>query len=376
MAWQLEQSNQLSEQRISPETPETYLQQAKRVGTSAGLSALRGLESIPTAIADLLIPRPKGFQLPSEIIQEQSGIIPEYLEPQNAPERFIQRFSEFAPLSGLTGGLSGLGRTAAGSGIATLLGEAGLPEPLQDIAQLGTEIGLGVKSGKIPTVRSAQKTEDSLARAAVQKGSTARADIINQALGDVEKSLGTEVSEKYATKIRNALGIIGENITKDKINPVVAMDLRKKLYKLGRELPVDISSQYIEPITKGINDFFAIYAAENPQFYTHLKARDQLTTLRNMNTVTEKFIDKLKLDKIPGIGLISGAITKIISSGERFTRGLVNNPSARKYYFDAVTAAAEQNPNLFIKNVKNLIQSVPDLQEEQTKPISGWVLEK
>ena len=380
MAWQIEGAK--SQPQVQEPQGESFLQQAKRVGTSAGISALRGVEALPVGIADLLgyitgMPRPKGFMTPSETVQEVAGLTPEYLEPRNLPEQFIQRFSQFAPLAA-TGGLGGLGRTAVGSGVASLLGAAGLPEPLQDIAQLGTEIGLGVHAGKIPTIRGVQKVEDALARAAI-KPSTLKSIVapqIQNALLGVESKLGTEVSEKYATKIKHALETIENNISSKSINPSNVMDLRKKLYKLGRELPADISAQYLEPLTKGINDFFAVYAAENPSFYKHLKARDQLTALRNMNTITEKFAHKLKLEKIPGIGLISDVITKILNQGEKFARGLIGNQSARKYYFDAVAAAAEQNPTLFINNIKNLAQSVPEFKEMEIKPTSKWVLEK
>lgn len=353
--------------------PATVGSQLGRLGTMAGLNALKGLESVFIGLPGLLGIKPP-HPAPSELIQELGNISPEYLEPQNIGEQFLQRFSAYAPLAA-TGGLGGLARTAAGSGIAAGLGALGAPQAVQDIAQLGSELGLGFATRKIPTIRAAQHAEDVLARAAVKPRTLAHAPQIQSALMNIENKLGTEVSEKYATKIRHALGTIEKNLTQEKINPTTAMDLRKKLYKLGNELPEHISTEYLQPLTKSINDFFSVYAAENPTFYKHLNARDKLTSLRNMNTLTESFAKKLNLENVPGLNLVSNIVTSIGKEGERFVRGIIRNPGARNYYFDVVSAAAQNNPTLFIDNLKNMAQELPEFRKEEAKAESDWIIE-
>lgn len=359
---------------VQSQPEESYLSQAKRIGTATGLSALKGIEStlsfIPETLLGVKAPHPK----PSEIIQEKAGLTPEYLEPRNVGERYAQRLAGFAPLAA-TGGLSALGRTAAATGVATGLGEIGLPEPIQDIAQLGTEIGLGLKSGKIPTIKAAQKAEDTLARAAVKPGTKVNAELITNTLNGIERELGTEVSEKYANKIKHVLQTVGENIIKGKIEPAVAIDLRKKLYKLGKELPTHVSSTYIEPLTKGINNFFSVYAAENPAFYNHLKARDKLTSLKHMNLYTTKMLDSLQLNKVPGGQFVTNIINYIGKESERFIRGIASNSAARKYYFNAVVSAAQDNPNLFVKNINKLTEIMPEIKENINPQVNGWIIE-
>lgn len=354
---------------IVNETPETFGQQLGRVGTATGLSALKGLESIASFIPETLLGVKAPHAKPSEIIQEQAGLTPEYLEPKNLPESYLQRLASFAP-GAITGGLGGLARTATGTGVATILGASGLPESVQDIGQLATEIGLGIKSGKIPTISGTQKAEYNLAKAAIKPGSKANASIISNVLSGIEKELGTEVSEKYTNKIKHVIQTVSENITKNEISPTTAMNLRKKIYKLGAELPTHVKTTYLEPLTKGINDFFAVYAAENPAFYKHLKSADKLTSLKNMNLVTGDLIKKLDLTKFPLGELANSIINKITNSSERFIRGISKNSAARKYYFDAVSAAAKSNPNLFINNINKLSQEMPELNQP-----NEWVIE-
>lgn len=366
---------------------ESYLQQAKRIGTSAGLQALKGVESlgsIPTDIRDYLYGIKSPVQKPSEFIEKEAGLTPEYLQPRNVGERYLQRLANFAPLAA-GGGLGALGRTAAGTGIATLLGEVGAPEPVKDIAQFGTELALGrvpkdvpflgKLGGTIPSIRGAQKLEDSLMRAAVKPESKARSNLIMDAIKTVEEKLTTEVNKEYSNQIKNAIRTIGQNITKGEINPTKAVDLRKTLYKLGSKLPKDISAAYIEPLTTGINNFFSVYAAENPTFYKHLSARDKLTSLKNMNSVAGNLVTKLQLGKLPGGELATDIVNSIITEGERFSRGIIGNSAARKYYFDAITSGIKSNPSLFIKNINKLPGKIPELRKENNTSKGNWIIE-
>jgi hypothetical protein len=315
-------------------------------------------------------------QVPSQVIQNQLGIEPEQLQPQGFIESGLQRFISQAPLAGALGGLSGLGTTAVGSAAATGAQALGAPESIQDITQLATELGTGAYKGKFPSIRSVQKAEDALTRAAVEPKTKVRAQTIKDAIAGVEKELGTEVSEKYSSKIKNALDTIKENIIRNKINPVNAVDLRKKLYKLGNELPGDIAATYIDPLTKSINKFFSIYGAENPEFYKHLTARDKLTELKNMKTVIADFLNlnSKYITELPVIGKIVPTILNgTINEVERFSRGILKNPQARKYYFNAVSAAAGNNPQLVVSNLNKVAQRIPELKEHHED--NKWIIE-
>ncbi len=368
--WIIEDGPSVESQQ--PEAPETYFQQAKRIGGSTALQALKGLESAYFFLPELF--GKKSPPKPSEIIEREGKLTPEYLEPRSVGEKYLHRLAGSAPLAA-TGGLGALARTAVGSGVGTLLGSAGLPEPIQDIGQAVTELGLGVHSGRIPTIKAAQKAEYELAKSAVKPGSRSSAKLITNALGEIEKQLGTEVSKKYSGKIRHAIDTVGKNLIKGEINPNTAVDLRKKLYKLSSELPGDISKTYIDPLTKGINNYFATYAAENPKFYKHLSSADKLTSLKHMKSYIGDFVGQLQLNKLPGGELATNIISKITKEGERFIRGLSTNSSARKYYFDAISSLSKDDPSLFIRNILKLPDLFPSLEKESSSAPSKWVIE-
>lgn len=385
------------------------------------VQAARGLEDFVNFLGHLFgEPSMPGYQPPIDLedpyefrglsgaVQKGLNVPEEALQPEGLVTSGLQRFARSAApaatlggaLSGLPGVLSALTTTGLGAGAATGAKALGAPESIQDIAQLGTELGYGLKSGKIPTVSKQQKIEDTLARAAVKPGTQASAEAISKSLHEVGNKLATEVSEKSAKKIRHALETVSNNMTRGKINPVDAMDLRKKLYSLTKELPTNVSAEYIEPLTKGINNFFAVYAAENPKFYKHLNARDKLTTIKHMNSVLADTIDHLQLggsvlgkaaksivNKIIGPvervvrGVVSGKQTNVelakqglenLGSSERFIKALVGNSAGRKVYFNMVQAAAKNDPALFIKYANQLTKAIPELKEDLA---NEWIIE-
>ncbi len=346
----------------------------KRIGAGAGISALKGLESIADIFGGT------GLRSASGELEKKFGLTPEYLEPRNLPEQFVQRFAQFAPTAGLLGGLPGLATTAIGSGVGSLAKYAGLPEPVADIAQLGTELASGRYTGRIPSIGQAQKTGYETARSAIKPGSKVQADAINNALKTVESELGTEVGGKTAKKIQHVVKTIGENITQKKIDPKKAMDLRKKLYEESRSLSDSVNKTYIEPLTRGINDFFAHYSAENPTFYKHLKNADKLTELKNMALLSTDYIGKLGLDRLPLGKLASDVSSYVVGETERFARGIAKNPAARKYYFDAITSTVHNDPMLFAHNINKLKSEMPEIfGAEQTSSPSGtpqWIIEE
>ncbi len=354
--------------------PETYGQQAKRVGIGAGLGALKGLEGIASFIPNLLgVKNPHPF--PSEIIKERAGLTPEYLEPQGNLESFVQRFAQYAPLAA-TGGVSGLGRAALGSAAGAGVKALGLPESLQDIAHLGTEIGSSIYGGKIPSLKSVQKQEYDFAKAALKPGSKVNADVINKALQSVESELGTEVGGKTAKKIQHTIKTIGENMTRGQIDPVKAMDLRKKLYQESRNLPDVVNKTYMEPLIKSINEFFTVYGAENPKFFDHLSTADKLTQFKHATSYIGDFADKLNLSKIPGVGAASDVVKYLLSNGEKYATGFIKNKPARHFMAEAITAAVQDNRQSFIKNINNMAKKMPQLQEDMEETEYEIILPK
>lgn len=384
------------------QAPETLPQHAARVGTTTGVNllsqlgdiiglgareAVRGvtaplapLQALNLFGANLPTPESLSSQVPmfGQVAKEKIAqqLPPEYLEPQNVLERGLQRFVSSAPGAALTGGLNALPGTALGAATGALAGAAGAPEVVQDIAQFIPELGYAALKGKLPTIQKTKKLEDSLARAAVSPGTQESIGALGDALRTVEESLSTEVDQTLANKIKDTLGTLYENISKKKINPVVAMDLRKKLYSLGNKLPDDKAAEYIQPLTKGINEFFSAYAAKNPYFYEHLNARDKLTALSNMNLMLPNLVNKLQLNKIPGGQFASDMVNKILGETERFVRGVSTNKPAAKYYLSALSSGIEQNPALFTKNISKVAQEMPEFfKEEVSKPETEWIIE-
>ncbi len=118
---------------------------------------------------------------------------------------------------------------------------------------------------------------------------------------------------------------------------------------------------------------YAIAIKRTTQFFKHLKAGDQLTQMKNMTSVVDKFVKNIELSSLPGISALKYPAqflaAPIIGSTEKFLRQIYNNPEAKKYYFNAVSAAAKQDPTLFIKNLQNLKTEFPEEFKEE------WIIE-
>ncbi len=341
----------------------SLLSNIQRIGTSTGLKALEGAENLANLVTLplQLLTRPisqvgtaPGSQpnvAPSQALMQKFGLTPEYLAPQNYPEAVAQRFAEKAPGAALFG-LPSLVASGAGSLVGGALQQAGLPEGVQSLGELGTEIATGLYGGNLQkpsqVIRQAQKGIES----SVPQGSTFAAPEIIEALNSISGKLGTEVSKEVSNKINHAIRITGENLYKNKISPLKALELRKNLYSLSDEVSKSKAAEYIQPLTQGINKFFASYGAENPQFYKHLNVRDRLTEMRNMKPLIDGFMEKLGINKIP---VLSAATSKIygksIGQVDKLVRSLAKNSEARKYWFNMTKSAVKQDPNLFIKNL-------------------------
>lgn len=358
----------------APGTPETFGQQAKRVLTSTGLSLLEGLEPI----AEMLGEGPRRRY--SEIYKERTAHPQEYFEPQSLPEAFLNKFASVAPGAALGGGIPALARSAIGSGAGAIAQQLGAPKAIQDISQLLTELGSGAIAARIPgakgiipeipSINQLQKAEDIAARKAVSSKELPLARPLNTAIKNVEKALLAETDRKTSKDIIHTLNQLSQNIFQRRINPTKAMDLRASLYSQARGLDKNIAAKYIQPLTKGINDFFAVYAAENPTFYKHLNARDRLTELKNMNSYILSYVNS-----IPYVGPIGQKVLEpIIGQSEKFVRGLLTNSQARKYYFDIVLGLTQNNPSLVTRNLEKLATKFPNLIESPEKSNSEWII--
>ena len=344
--------------------PSTGQSQPGIVGRTL-LTGLRGLEAPLHGISSLLQylgePGLIRNQTTSQDVMQKLGIQESQLEPQSFPETVLHKFAQTAPLALVGGGFPAVARSAFGAIPAAGLKEAGAPESIQDLAQLGSEVGLGLYQGRVPTIPRAQKIQYELAKKAIPEGKQYISKPLTQAIFDVEKNLGTEVNESIHKKITHALETIDKHMSGGtSINPSTALDLRKKLYQYRRTLPKE-GQPYIDSLTKGINDFFGIYSAENPEFFKHLKTADKLTEIKHMGSIINQGIDKLREFAPAKLGNL-GLIFKPAGYIEKLGRSLIKEPVARKHYFEAAKAAAQEDYGSFIRNLTNLI---PEKEREE-----------
>lgn len=316
-------------------------------------------------------------QVPSEVIQKQIGFQPEQIQSQSLLESGLQRFISQAPLAGSLGGLSGLASTALGSTAATGAEALGLPESAQDIAQLGTELAAGrYLTGAIPSMKTAQQKAYEEAKSLAGEKESIIAPI-RQAVTNVESQLGKETTKKVYDEMQHTLKIVDDNLNKvsGKLKVKDAIDLRKKLNQTYKSASEN-AKPYVNELSNSFNDFFAVYGAENPKFYNALRNEaDKLTELKNMQTLINKTGTTL-LEKFPGlIGATGKGVINLLGlpfgAGERFVRGLYNNPAARRYYFKAVSAAAKNSPKVMVNFLNKTMEELP----EEDLPKTQWIIE-
>lgn len=367
--------------------------------TRVGLAGLRGIESPinlgnvgvrflakadPFSMLGLTSSALKYLGLPgagekpaavSEDIMQRMGITSQQVKPQSLPESIIQRGAETVPTALALGGLPAAGLSALGSTTAGTAGYLGASPLVQDIIQGATEIGAGVKFGKIPTVKGQQKRFEEAARAAVKPGELHPVNAIKEAINSVERNLGTEANPKTVKKIRHVLGTIDQNISwaTGEMNPNTARDIRKSLYQFRTELaPKD--RHYIDALTKSINQNFALNIAENPEFYNNLKRADKFTEMKNMKSYVNNFVDVF--DAVPGVGKVvkeiaKSTLGKTLGETEKLIKNLAFNPVAREHYFDVVKASIRQDPALFFKSVADLQASLEKKPKKVSKESMG-----
>lgn len=336
-----------------------------------GVQALKGTEAPLHTLSNILQYLGEPSLIPgkttSQDVMQKYGISEEQLQPQSLPESIAQKAAFFAPSALALGGFPGLQTSTIGSIAGGALQHLGAPEFVQDIGQLGTELASGIIGGKIPRIKSSQKSQYALAEQAIPGGKEFVATPLKIALREAESTLGTEVNEKIHKKIMHAIETVSNNMTSgEKISPKTAMELRRKLYQYRNELPTNVK-QYIDTLTKGINESFAVYGAENPTFLKHLNEADRLTEMKHMSSVIEQFADSIEksFSAIGGkpIKLAIKVGLKPVITSEKILKNIYKHPTARKHYFNAVTAAIKQDPSIFIKNLDGLNEIIkPEIE--------------
>ena len=295
----------------------------------------------------------------NEVLKSATGTTQEQFEPQSTPESYLQRVLKLAPTAALTGGLGAVTNSAIGAVPATAAQYLGASPLVQDIAQIAGEVGAGIYKGKVPTLKGEQKE------------AYKRAKSFGEGKG-AQASLSTEVSESITNKIEYAKNKIGNLIQGKDINPNQLFEARKKLYSLRKTVPEN-AQHYLDDLTKGINDLFTVYGAENPDFYNNLKLGDKLTQIKNTRSYIQDFIEKIP-DKFLGrfTSLIKGPlkyiIGKAVGGGEKLFKNLYNHPVARSHYFNMAKAASQNNPASFLKAVEDFEKVFREEEPEFSKP--------
>lgn len=360
--------------------PSSALSEAKRIATNVPLNALQGIQNIlsPAELIGIKIPQP------AQVIANSYGITPEERQPKGVLERGLERFTLGALPAAAIGGLPGLAALGLGTIAAEGAGLVGAPDWLKDLTQFGTEIGTGVAAAKAPEklakipgigkhlskvkpVVTPAQAKNNLYASAEKLGESAPRvkdvnNVLKSSLEKVQELLGTETRKPIKKKVTSAIETILENYNENRLNPGKAFSIRKSLGKLGNELSSADSKKYIEPIRSSLNDFFATYSAEFPEFYTNLKKADQLHQLDSMKLYlgdagkglldyTIGSIPFVKAKQLPLYQSASEALSSVLNGGEKITRGLFTKPAARETYFNAVKAVAENDPHLFAQNI-------------------------
>ena len=293
-----------------------------------------------------------------------TGTTEEQLKSQGFLENIGQRAIEKAPLAAAYGGIPGVAIGAAGAAAGAGLQQLGAPDWLSNLGELGSDILLGAYNGKVPTLGTEQKAAYGAAEKAAEKAvKTPIATKVEASFGKLKHSLSTETNKKFAKVANNAQKTIKKLVRGHKLDPQDAFNLRKSLnrdiFSLDSTVPKH-SKPYLRILKDGINEFFADYSAQNPEFYKQLSKADKLTELKHMNS----YVADWAADHIPVKALhkvapwIKGGIQDIIEftlgTGEKILRQL-GDPIGRDLYFNMTKAAFNNSPSTFLKSARDLI---------------------
>lgn len=372
---------QLLEASQQPQSEESW---PGTIGRNIGSGLLKGAQNVvdlsryfykPEEAAERFGPLPErvkqSYQQP---LSKHLGVSEEFMKPRNQFEEIAQGAIAKAPpiaAATLAGGgglmelLKSLGIGALGSTVKTGAKELNLTEWAQSAAELGTEIGAGLATGNVPTLKSKAKygyTEIKKLPASVQSA----APELYKGIAGTEAALRTEADSKIAGKVQDAVNTMGKLIADNKANPVDIWKARKSIYREMKKLPVH-AKEYLQPLIDGANNFFAEYGATNPEWYKHLSSSDKFWQLRSMNSALGDMVEKYfpvatKGEVGPFISQTMGRIAGGTVGGvEKFLRRVYQSPVAREHYFDVFKSIVQQDPTA----AKEAVDSLADMFGEQ-----------
>jgi len=373
--------------KLMEEKPEG--QNVSNIFSRLGISLLEGLEA-PAKLLDKASEALGIGQLTargdytSEQLRKGLGYSKEEIQPKTFVESFAQKVLKQTPTAALFGPQAAA-RTALSAIPASVTGAFGAPEWLQDLVQLGADIGIGVKGiGKLgikPSVttkplRDAQKKAYDTAKHLAVNRKDASADTIINSLTGVAKKLTRETDGNIVKRVNHVMDTVQNNIKlladksgqniQEIANPEAIMDIRRnlnKMYDKNKDL-----IEYTQPIIDSFNTYFGEYSVKNPKFFEALKKGDQLTSAVNIKS---NIIDKIT-DFIPSMGGIGNTIKKILTptlgSTEKVLRQITSSPEARKAYLDMGKSIVEGNPTVLMNNVKNLEEAINVKEEPYFRP--------
>jgi len=383
--------------------PATFTEELKGIPVAGARGAESLLNSLGYLFGEPSMPgyqpspdlsTPASTDVLSSLIQKQLSVPEQALQPENLLTSLGQRFAgSFIPnaiLSTATGGLSTLPELAKtiglGSAAATGAKAFGLPEQVQDVTQLATEIGRGIYKGRIKTPRGAQKlayeTTESLGHPLSENANNIQSKILDLE-NQITKFAPTESIEK---EVKYQLGKLQDLIhpLNNKLNFKEAIQRRRSINDAFKNASSK-AQPYLTDLKNSINDFFNSYAIEHPEFLKSLNKADQISTMVNMQSkigefggkLISNFIPSLKLgdkgattDKLIG-GVVNNILGNTIGLAETTLVNIVKNPEARRYYLSAVGGALKEDPYLVIDNLMKLQNSFPQYftPQKRTKGI-------
>jgi len=347
---------------------ESYLQQAGRIGTSAGL---KGLESIENA-ADFV--GVKNAHAPSKYLRETFDL-PEDEEPEGFLSSAANKFAQAAPYAAglaalpVVGGsvLGSLAATAAGSVVGAGVQQLGLPEWAQDLAQFGTEIASG---RPINGLTKTKKAADTALRAAGNTGKHLFTET-PVALATVKDAL-TTAGKGINKQVKGILQPVFSNLSKSMGDPVKLLDARKWINHETRKWSPVLRATFATPITESITKDLVQYGSKHPEFLKNLQVRDQLTMYNYMST---PITDTLK--KFPFVGKYLGKeFVKSIAKPEKFVKGIYKYPEARNLFTKMTASSLANDPEKVIKygnELKRYIPGFEEVEEKFTAP-NKWII--
>lgn len=373
-------------------------------------SPLQALQSINELLGGSSLTRPAITQEVARL----AGVDPGKRGPESTLESFGQNVLKQGPMSALFGP-GALVANVLGNVVGTGLEAGGAPEWAQTVGQIGTELGTSLYGGKLPgvgrflgkkpltTLGKKQQTAYTAAERAVpvelrgyekaaQKllpetsGIQTAVTPIVETISDVKASLKRMTNVPAKEKIADAVKTIEQNFTPFskgmKINPRHALELRRNLNADVRDLMrFGGKDRYALPglrkLPQSINNFFAKYSLENPDFYKHLSKADQLTNLKYINTTTQKLIKKLPSKG--GLQKIAfGLLGPTLEEGEKIVRRLATRPDIMfPHYANLIFTLGSNAPVPILQSFSQFIQAAneadipisygPDKEKNKTK---------